>query len=232
MNAEYKYHARQRLAAYAPGVYIATMIATLAPMLLQMMFGRILFGSSIGWYNLVSTVYNDALMDYIDRLTGVQALYFAFVSLMLSIITALLKYGYSFYCLKASRGEPVALGDIFYGFAWRPMRIILAEIFINLRVMLLSLLFVIPGIMAAFSYSQTWFVLIDNPDMTSWDAINCSRDLMRGRRMQLFSLDLSFFGWAVLSALTYGISGIYSDAYLQLAQCVFYDSLTYNAPEI
>lgn len=231
MNARYKYHARQRMADCSPGIYIATLIAALLPSLLQMAFARILFGNSIGVYALTQAVLEDRMDAYLDLLTGPQLAYFGFVSFMLSIITALLKYGYAFYCLKASRGEEVTLSDLFYGFAWRPLRVILAEFFIQLRVALLTFLFVIPGILAAFSYSQTYLVLIDNPDMPAWQAINCSRDLMRGRRWDFFCLNLSFLGWQILSGLTYGISGVYSDPYQKLAQCGFYDSLTGAAPE-
>lgn len=74
------------------------------------------------------------------------------------------------------------------------------QFFRNLYVTLWSLLFLIPGIIANFSYYMTPFILCENPDMTAREAIKESKQLMKGNKWRLFCLEFSFYGWYLLSA--------------------------------
>ena len=156
---------------------------------------------------------------------GLQILYVVVITLMLNVVSTLISYGYTFYCLKASRGEQVGFYDLLAGFE-RPGRIIWATVLIGIKTMLWSFLFVIPGILAALSYSQTYRVLIDDPNISASDAIAVSRDMMRGNRMDYFFLELSFFGWFLLEAITGGLSRIYSGPYMECSFCAFYDEIS------
>ena len=71
-----------------------------------------------------------------------------------------------------------------------------------------SLLFAIPGIIKSYSYRLVPYILADNPDMNSDDAITLSREMMNGQKFEVFVLDLSFFLWWILSAITFNIAGI------------------------
>ena len=71
-----------------------------------------------------------------------------------------------------------------------------------------SLLFAIPGIIKSYSYRLVPFILADNPDMNSDDAITLSREMMNGQKFEVFVLDLSFFLWWILSSITFNIAGI------------------------
>ena len=71
-----------------------------------------------------------------------------------------------------------------------------------------SLLFAIPGIIKSYSYRLVPYILADNPDMNSDDAITLSRDMMNGQKFEVFVLDLSFFLWWILSSITFNIVGI------------------------
>ncbi len=75
------------------------------------------------------------------------------------------------------------------------------QFFRNLYVSLWSLLFVIPGIIANFSYYMTPFILSENPDMTARQAIKESKKLMKGNKWRLFCLEFSFWGWYLLAIL-------------------------------
>ena len=65
-----------------------------------------------------------------------------------------------------------------------------------------------------------------------------SQKLMRGKKMKLFLLDLSFIGWYFVGALALGIGTMWVDAYRQTAHACFYRELmgeatpeSFEAPE-
>lgn len=82
-----------------------------------------------------------------------------------------------------------------------------------------SLLFVIPGWIKAFSYSQAIYIAQDAADagkvMTSTEAITLSRKVMDGHKWELFVLNLSFLGWVILSIFTLGIGLLWLQPYVQ-----------------
>ena len=71
-----------------------------------------------------------------------------------------------------------------------------------------SLLFVIPGIVKMYSYAMTPYILAKYPNVEAMQAINISQRIMRGRKLELFVVELSFLGWQLLSVLTLGILNI------------------------
>ncbi len=82
-------------------------------------------------------------------------------------------------------------------------------LWMELFVFLWSLLFVIPGIIKVLSYSMTQYILADCPDVKARDALKLSMRMMHGHKGELFVLGLSFIGWLLLTALTFGILGIF-----------------------
>lgn len=75
------------------------------------------------------------------------------------------------------------------------------QFFRMLFITLWSLLLVIPGIIATYSYSMTAYILCENPQMTAREAIKKSKELMKGNRWRLFCLEISFIGWDLLAVL-------------------------------
>ena len=75
------------------------------------------------------------------------------------------------------------------------------QFFRMLFITLWSLLLVIPGIIATYSYSMTAYILCENPQMTAREAIKKSKELMKGNRWRLFCLEISFIGWELLAVL-------------------------------
>lgn len=90
-----------------------------------------------------------------------------------------------------------------------------------------SLLFIIPGIYAAYGYSMTPYILAENPEMTANEAITKSKELMNGNRFRLFCLEISFFGWMLLVALfTFGIGLLWLKPYMETSFAAFYREIT------
>ena len=88
-----------------------------------------------------------------------------------------------------------------------------------------SFLFVIPGIIKAYSYSMSFYILAENPDMTARDALNESKEIMKGNKLNLFVLELSFILWAFAIIFTLGIAAIYVEPYMQLTYVNFYHNI-------
>ena len=94
------------------------------------------------------------------------------------------------------------------------------------RCFLWMLLFIIPGIVAAYRYAMTSFILAENPELTAGEAINCSKELMDGNKWRLFCLNFSFIGWIILCGFTLGIGYLWLTPYEQAANAAFYRDIT------
>ncbi|MGI8369100.1 DUF975 family protein [Priestia megaterium] len=129
--------------------------------------------------------------------------------------------------LGLARGESVQLGHLFktfqdFGLYVKSLGI---YVLITLYVMLWSLLLLIPGIIKALAYSQTYYICKDNPTYSMNQAITESRRLMNGYKGQYFLLLLSFLGWFLLSIITLGIGFLWSIPYLSASLARFYENL-------
>ena len=56
-------------------------------------------------------------------------------------------------------------------------------------------------------YSLSTFIAIENPNMTTKQAVEKSREIMTGKRGKYFYLTLTFIGWGFLAGIAGGISG-------------------------
>lgn len=99
----------------------------------------------------------------------------------------------------------------------------------GLFVFLWSLLFIIPGIVKAFSYFMIDYLLSENPALSQERAFEISKQVMRGNRGKAFVLVLSFIGWYLLSLLTFGIGVIFLAPYMQMTYAHFYLELKERA---
>lgn len=95
----------------------------------------------------------------------------------------------------------------------------------NILIVLWTLLLVIPGVIKAFSYAMTPYILKDYPELSANQAINLSRKMMKGHKLDLFLLNLSFLGWFLLCLLTCGIGFVWFMPYVQTANAIFYQDV-------
>ena len=84
------------------------------------------------------------------------------------------------------------------------------------------MLFIIPGIIASYSYAMTDYILAETPELTAKEAIERSKDMMEGNRWRLFCLEISFIGWGILSLLTLGIGSLWLTPYMEASMAAFY----------
>ena len=126
--------------------------------------------------------------------------------------------------LNLADGQKASVGDMFcrmgaLGKGWW------LSILIGFFTSLWSMLFVIPGIIKSFSYSMAPYVLAENPTMTAREALRVSKYITQGHKFEIFVLQLSFFWWHLLGALTWGIAYIYVIPYMNATMANFYYSI-------
>ncbi len=96
----------------------------------------------------------------------------------------------------------------------------------NIFIFLWALLLIIPGIIKAYAYWMTPYILADDQAQDKAQAITQSRTMMQGHKGQLFLLHLSFIGWLILSIFTLGILYLlYVRPYMMSAEARFYENL-------
>lgn len=99
----------------------------------------------------------------------------------------------------------------------------------SVYIFLWSLLLIVPGIIATYSYAMTDYILAENPELTASEAISNSKEMMEGNRWRLFCLHLSFIGWEILAALTLNIGNLWLRPYIMAAETAFYRDVSGTA---
>ena len=149
------------------------------------------------------------------------------INIALEIVLSIVSVGFTLFILNTVRGANAAVGNLLdgFGFFWR---IILLNLVTSLFVLLWSLLLIVPGIIAAYRYSMATFVLIDHPDYGVMDCIRESKRITTGRKAELFQLDLSFLGWALLTFLPYVgyLISVWFTPYYALTRALYYERLS------
>lgn len=154
------------------------------------------------------------------------------------VLGSVISVGYSRFNLELTdRVREPELGTLFGYFRhWKATAS--TKLLQTVYVLLWSLLFLIPGILAAYSYAMTGYILAENPELTAGEALRRSKEMMSGNRWRLFCLQFSFIGWSILCSLTLGIGNLFLTPYREAAGAAFYREVSGterraedNAPE-
>ncbi len=140
------------------------------------------------------------------------------------IIMGPMTVGLAMVSLNVARGKEVEITTLFKGFNDFSRSLVL-YITNNILIALWSMLFIIPGIIKSFAYSMSYYILIDDPNISANDARKKSMEMMKGNKWRLFCLEFSFIGWILLSLLTFGILMLWVAPYMEVAMAKFYMSL-------
>ena len=133
--------------------------------------------------------------------------------------------GYKRFCLHLVDGQEAKAADLFSVFHffgqtfWLRLRI-------GLQIFAWSLLFIVPGIVASYRYAMAPYIMAEDPTVSVSEAIRRSKEIMNGRKGDLFLLDLSFIGWALLAILTMGIGDLWLSPYANVARTCFYRNVS------
>lgn len=170
-----------------------------------------------------------AFVVYILIVGAIQvAAHFYPISSLLSLfIAGPFVVGLATFSISLSRNQDAKFEQIFKGFIifWKSLGTYLLMI---LFVLLWLLLLIIPGIIAALSYSMTFYILADDNSIGAMEAINKSKIMMYGYKWKYFCLGLRFLGWALLCILTLGIGFLWLMPYMYVSFAKFYDDVKEN----
>ncbi|WP_315345404.1 DUF975 family protein [Segatella salivae] len=155
------------------------------------------------------------------------------IGLVLFILALPLTWGFQTLFLGAVRGGDATAKDMFEGYNKELFsRVLTTTLLYYVYVFLWSLLLLIPGCIKSYSYAMTPYILKDNPEMKNNAAIEESMRMMDGHKLELFLLDLSFIGWAILSILTCCIGFLWLVPYMNMARVNFYEDLKKASVEV
>ncbi len=158
-----------------------------------------------------------------------SAIYIALAALVLAavyfVLGSIIQVGYARFNLELVDCREPSFDALFAYFSyWKTTAV--ARLLQSLYVLLWSLLLIIPGIIAGYSYAMTEYILAEHPDLTASEAIACSKQMMAGNRWRLFCMQFSFLGWDILSTLTLGIGYLWLRPYKQAATAAFYRDIS------
>ena len=126
-----------------------------------------------------------------------------------------------------SLNQPAELSEVSFGFDKNYKNVVKILFFRNLYIFGWSLLFIIPGIIKGYEYYMVPYLLAENPNLTKEEVFTLSKQMMTGQKFETFVLELSFFGWNLLSSFTWGLLGVfYVEPYRQLTYAALYEELS------
>lgn len=162
------------------------------------------------------------------------------LSVLLQLMVLMVTVGVIIYAFSVIRYRQGSYGNLLDGLPVL-MCVLVYQLLSGLFIFLWSLLLVVPGIMAAYSYRMGLYLLLDHPELTPGQCLKLSRKMMQGHRMELFLLDVSFLGWTAglyvvsmgMSVAGMGLGGViltlplqaFVLMYVQFTEFLFYERL-------
>lgn len=181
-------------------------------------------GRTLIFPNVVSV---ESAMRALEQTAQSDWLLLSLLSLLATLLTPMLSVSCCHYFVCRLRGEELGFAGL-----WSRGKLLFRSLWLYLlmgiKVFLWSLLLVVPGVIAAFRYAMAPYYLAEDPTLTAWQAIEKSKKSMDGVKMSLFMLEISFFGWLLLSTavelLLYDVSPVVA---MVVGQCVSLFVATY-----
>ena len=173
------------------------------------------------WTNLHGN-WTTAVLSYIIMELIIGVLAFTWIGSF--IVAGPLTVGFSLVAINVVRRNNPKIENLFAAFNDFARAFVL-WIINTIFIALWTCLFIIPGIIKSLSYSMSYYILIDNTDISANEARKMSMQMMHGHKWRLFCLNLSFIGWVLLSLLTFGILLFWVMPYMEVARAEFYQNL-------
>ncbi len=245
--------------AARPAPYWVALLLTVITAVLSVL-GMSLSGSLQAYRTMLGAALEGELV-YVEPVAAAGGLGWL-LQVALEVMSLEMAMGFIIYALRVWRRQEAGCGNLFDGFGvffrsiWiQVLPALFASLWSLLYVMPVTMLIVwtgepmwllyglplmIPMIMAVYSYRLAPYIMLDNPEMGCFQCVALSREMMRGHRWELFKLELSFLGWALLCALI-PIAGlllaIWVSVYMQVTTAGYYETaakrfMSRNAPPV
>ncbi|MBQ9914877.1 MAG: DUF975 family protein, partial [Clostridia bacterium] len=118
---------------------------------------------------------------------GVGLLFTAGGFLLATLVNGPATVGGCSYFIKNTNGAPEFI-EIFSGFRTNYKRNVITMLLVNIKLYLWMLLFIVPGIIKSFEYAVIPYILADNPDISTREAFQKAKAMMKGKKWDLFEL--------------------------------------------
>ncbi len=181
------------------------------------------WGLAIGAF-LVVTIIEAAIHSWSRGYSGSGSF---FSGVLYLIIAGPFLFGTSVFSLAYARHQEPKFEQIFEGFRHFKNTLV-TFLLMFLIVFLYTLLLIVPGIIAALSYSMTFYILADNPDMKPADALDKSKRMMKGYKWKYFGLQMIFLLGVIACLLTLGIGFLWFIPWVHVTEAHFYEDIKDN----
>ncbi|HDR7795533.1 TPA: DUF975 family protein [Bacillus luti] len=225
--------------------FILSYVVSMAAMFILLIPGMIIFFLIIGFTGSVEE-------ETLSIGAGITFGIFYCIMLILSNASyGITSYGYTNVFLQISKREDARVDYLFEGFrgfkrmmktmwamlaillytgTWIPMVLVGVFVFLGgegntsftIAFFVLLAISIVGMLVMYFSYALTYYVMIENPEYSVSQVVKESKRLMKGRKLDLFLLWLSFMGWAILAILTLGIGFLWVSPYMSTTTAHFY----------
>jgi uncharacterized membrane protein len=149
--------------------------------------------------------------------------------ILLLLIAVPLEYAFYNLLLRYARSEELEgsyISFCFKDFAANWSKYFVAGLLMTLvLVVVLVPTLMIGTIILGLAYGMIPFVIHDNPELSAREVLRTSRLMMRGHKWQLFVLELTFIGWALLCILSLGIGLLWLQPYMATSYAHFYEDV-------
>ena len=229
--SEIKLRAKEINRTSKPSPFLAALVFVAVTMILGTLSSNLLVGN-------ITESGMRSYMNYFMNGNAEKALEYAqsfapsrsssILNVIIQLVQEILSAGFIIFTLNTVRrtGE-ACLENLLDGFGLAG-KVLFMYVVKALIIGALSLLLVFPGIIAAYKYSQSLYILLDNPEYSVIDCLKLSKQMMEGHKMERFKLGLSFLGWIILEMFV-PVAEVYVLPYMETSRVLYYDRLrTFN----
>ena len=157
-------------------------------------------------------------------LVGVPSGLNTYGELLSFLLAGPLQLGIAIYFLNILNDRPASIENLIEGF--KPLlKVILIYIIISIATAIGIVLLIVPGIIIALGLSMTYYILVENPELSIEESLKESWRLTNGYKMELFVLHLRFIPWYLLGLLCFGIGIFVVMPWHQLTLANYYNYL-------
>lgn len=162
------------------------------------------------------------IVGYIEPDGGILTIISSLIRIFLGGVITL---GISKFVLNfATNKEEAKFNDLFSGFNIY-LKTLGLWILMLLSIGIAAIFLIVPGIIVALMFSQAFFILSENNEKSINQCLKESSEMMKGHKVELFVLGLSFIGWWIVAAITFGIGGLWVYPYQQVTLANYYLAL-------
>ena len=144
-------------------------------------------------------------------------------NLLSLFVTPPIGVGLALFFLNIHSGNKLEIKTIFNPFKDVWLNSVLAYFMMIVIIIIGSILFIIPGIIAFLMFSQVFYIIAEDNKIDPYNALVKSKKMMEGNKWKLFKIMLIILLLAIVCILTLGIGFIWLAPYQNAVYAKFYN---------